>query len=65
MRIRRETPGSLVVLADGRYAVTGPVLAIGAREDLTTWAKRRLANADPEGRGWWQGVIGALGADRF
>ena len=65
LRIRRDVPGSLVVLADGRYAVTGPVLAIGGREDLTDWAKRRLAVAEPEERGWWQGVIGALGADRF
>jgi cell volume regulation protein A len=64
LRERRDVPGALAVLDDGRYAVTGPQLAVGGREDVTDWAKRRLATAGPEERAWLQGVIGSLGADR-
>jgi potassium/hydrogen antiporter len=64
LRERRDVPGSLVVLEDGRYAVCGPVLAIGGREDLAGWAKRRLATGGDEEAGWWRGVVGSLGADR-
>ena len=31
LRIRRDTPGALVALADGRYAVTGPLIVVGSR----------------------------------
>jgi cell volume regulation protein A len=65
LRERRDVPGALVVLDDGRYAVTGPVLARGGREDLSDWAKRRFAGADGDERAWLQGVIGTLGADRY
>jgi hypothetical protein len=51
------------VLADGRYAITGPLAAVGSREDLTQWARRRLRQADPDERAWLQTVIGALAAD--
>jgi cell volume regulation protein A len=64
LRERRDLPGSLVVLEDGRYAVCGPVLGIGGREDLSAWAKRRLATGGDEEAGWWRGVVGSLGADR-
>jgi cell volume regulation protein A len=64
LRERRDVPGSLVVLEDGRYAICGPVLAIGGREDLSGWAKRRLASGGDEEAGWWRGVVGSLGADR-
>ena len=65
LRERRDIPGALVVLTDGRYAVTGPVLAVGGREDLAVWAKRRLASAEGDERPWLQGVIGTLGADLY
>ncbi|MGI8462574.1 MAG: potassium/proton antiporter [Solirubrobacterales bacterium] len=65
LRERRDVPGALLVLEDGRYGVSGPILAIGGREDLTDWAKRRLPTASAEERAWLQGMIGALGADRF
>ncbi len=65
LRDRRDLPGALALLEDGRYAVSGPVLAIGGREDLAAWAKRRLTGADNDERAWLQGVIGALGADRY
>jgi cell volume regulation protein A len=65
LRERRDTAGSLVLLADGRYAVTGPVLAVGSRDDVSTWAQRRLREVGPEERSWLQGVIGTLGAERY
>jgi cell volume regulation protein A len=63
LRIRRDEPGGLWVLADGRYAVSGPLGAIGSRSDLTEWARRRMRGSDADERGWLQNVIGALAAD--
>jgi potassium/hydrogen antiporter len=63
LRIRRDVPGGLWVLADGRYAVTGPVAAIGGAKDLADWAARRLAAASADERAWLQTVIGVLAAD--
>jgi cell volume regulation protein A len=63
LRIRRDEPGGLWVLADGRYAVTGPVAAVGGAKDLSAWAARRLAVAGPDERAWLQTVIGVLAAD--
>jgi potassium/hydrogen antiporter len=61
LRTRRDVPGALVVLDDGRYAVSGPTLAVGSREQLTTHARRRLRlAADDRERAWWEEVIGAL-----
>ncbi|MDX6699713.1 MAG: potassium/hydrogen antiporter [Solirubrobacteraceae bacterium] len=63
LRIRRDVPGTLAVLDDGRYAVTGPVMALGGRDDVAAWARRRLRDADEDERAWLQNVIGALAAD--
>jgi cell volume regulation protein A len=63
LRIRRDAPGGLWLLADGRYAVTGAVAAVGGASDLSAWAVRRLAIAGPDERAWLQTVIGALAAD--
>jgi len=65
LRIRRDVPGALVVLADGRYAVTGPVVAVGGREALREYAQRRLRSlaTDDDERGWLQNVVGALAAE--
>ncbi|HYP47844.1 MAG TPA: potassium/proton antiporter [Thermoleophilaceae bacterium] len=61
LRTRRDTRGALVALADGRYAVTGPVLAVGAAGQLQRYARRRLRDAGSEAEhAWWQEVIGAL-----
>jgi potassium/hydrogen antiporter len=61
LRTRRDEPGALVALADGRFAVTGPLLAIGPAGDLQGVARRRLARAStPAERAWWQEVVGAL-----
>jgi potassium/hydrogen antiporter len=65
LRIRRDVPGALVALEDGRYAVIGPLVAVGGRQSLATWATRRLRRldgGDPE-RAWLQNVVGALAAD--
>ena len=60
LNTRWDVPGALVVLEDGRYAVTGPHVLVGAREQVQWHARRRLrtAGSDAE-RAWWQEVIGA------
>jgi len=65
LRIRRDTPGALVALADGRYALTGPLVVVGSRRDITQFATRRmrrLPRESPE-RPWLQNVIGAMASD--
>jgi hypothetical protein len=49
------------VLADGRYAVTGPSLAVASADLLGRYARRRAANATTgaEHR-WWDEVAAAL-----
>jgi cell volume regulation protein A len=63
LRIRRDEPGGLWVLDDGRYAVTGPLYALGTRLAVSDWARRRMRRADPDEKAWLQTVIGALAAD--
>jgi cell volume regulation protein A len=65
LRIRRDTPGALMALADGRYAVTGPLIVLGSRRDLTQFATRRLHQLphDAPERLWLQTVIGAMASD--
>jgi cell volume regulation protein A len=65
LRIRRDVPGALVALDDGRYAMVGPLVAVGSRQLLWSWSMRRLRrlpNDDSE-RAWLQNVVGALAAD--
>lgn len=65
IRTRRDTPGALVSLADGRFAVTGEgVVAIGSRDRLAQWARRRAdrLGIEPEARAWWEEVIGVMSA---
>jgi len=61
LRSRHDVPGALVVLDDGRYAVSGPLLAVGSAVQIQAHARKRLglAKGDAE-RAWWQEVIGAL-----
>jgi cell volume regulation protein A len=65
LRIRRDVPGALVALDDGRYAVVGPLVAVGGRQALWAWAMRRLRRlpSDDSERAWLQNVVGALAAD--
>jgi len=61
LRTRRDKGGALVSLTDGRYAVTGPTLAVGGAKQIQAYARRRLAReTDDTIRAWWQEVIGAL-----
>jgi cell volume regulation protein A len=64
LRMRRDEPGGLWVLADGRYAVSGPVGAVGGRRELNEWAVRRMRKVSVDERAWLQTVVGALAADR-
>ena len=60
LNTRWDVPGALVVLEDGRYAVTGPHVLVGAREQVQWHARRRLRTAATDAeRAWWQEVIGA------
>ena len=60
MRTRRDVPGALVILEDGRFAVTGPILMMGPPTQLQAQARRRLARSrDDAELSWWQEVIGA------
>jgi len=63
LRLRRDAPGSLVVLADGRYALCGPVLVIGARRQVTAWIERRMRVAGEAERAWLRTVLGAVATD--
>jgi potassium/hydrogen antiporter len=61
IRTRRDEPGAVVVLEDGRFAFTGPITAVGPPRDLRRAAERRLrmAPSDTE-QAWWREVIGAI-----
>jgi CPA2 family monovalent cation:H+ antiporter-2 len=65
LRIRRDRPGALVALEDGRYAVTGPLLIAGGRDDVTAYARRRATRAHADDRAWLQTIVGALAIDIF
>ena len=63
IRTRRDRPGALLALSDGRFAVTGEgVVAIGGRNLLARWCVQRadVAGLEPQARAWWQEVIGVL-----
>ncbi len=64
LRLRRDQSGGLWVLADGRYAITGRLAAVGSKGDLSTWARRRMRNAGAEEVVWLQDVIGALATEQ-
>ena len=61
LRTRRDEPGALVLLDDGRFGLSGPLLAVGPSGELQAFARRRLVNATSASeRAWWQEVVGAL-----
>jgi cell volume regulation protein A len=63
LRVRRDCPGGLFVLDDGRYALAGPVLAVGGRAQMSAWARRRMGRVSQDERAWLQTVIGALATE--
>jgi cell volume regulation protein A len=65
LRVRRDATGSLLLLADGRYAISSSeLLAVGGRHQLAAWAARRINRPSLSGQeiAWWQEVAGALAA---
>jgi hypothetical protein len=48
---RSDAPGALVRLADHRYALTGPTLAVGLRRQLDRYIQRRARHAG--GADWY------------
>ncbi|QEC48053.1 potassium/proton antiporter [Baekduia soli] len=63
LRLRRDEPGSLVVLQDGRYAVCGRILVIGARRQIVRWIEQQMRRASAEERAWLRTVLGAVATD--
>jgi potassium/hydrogen antiporter len=60
LRTRRDVPGALVILEDGRFAVCGPSLMMGPAGQVQAQARRRLIRATDDAEiAWWQEVIGA------
>ena len=65
LRVRRDFPGALLALADGRYAIASDgLLAVGGRRRLAEWAAGRIERSGqaPAERAWWQEVAGVLAA---
>jgi potassium/hydrogen antiporter len=64
LRTRRDgQPGALVLLADGRYGVSGSAVIIGGSREVQESARRKIRRAATDGeRAWWREVVGALAA---
>jgi potassium/hydrogen antiporter len=64
VRTRRDgVPGALVLLADGRYGVSGPTVTIGSPRQVRNAARRKIRHSSTEAeRAWWREVVGALAA---
>jgi cell volume regulation protein A len=61
LSLRRDAPGALVRLDDGRYAVTSPLLVVGSRDTVSEQARKRARETDDDGdAAWWQDVISAV-----
>ena len=63
LRVRHDVPAAVVVLADGRFAVTGPdLIAVGGRRNMTRWCAERAdrKTTSPQDRAWLQEAIGTI-----
>jgi len=62
LRTRRDEAGALVLLADGRFAVTGErIVALGGERQLLRYTRERIGRAETDqARAWWQEVAGAV-----
>jgi cell volume regulation protein A len=62
VRIRHDQPGALVVLEDGRFAVSSSgLVAVGSPPQIRAFAVRRIErSATRSERAWWQEVAGAV-----
>lgn len=58
---RPDAPGALVVLADRRYALTGPVLIVGSARQLAGYLRRRgVRHPSPAQDAWLLRVLSVL-----
>jgi cell volume regulation protein A len=58
---RPDIAGALLSLVDGRYAITGRLVAVGSARQLKRYARRRLRqDATATERDWYREVIGEL-----
>jgi cell volume regulation protein A len=64
LRTRRDgKPGALVLLEDGRYAVSGESVIIGGANHVQDAARRKIRQASTDAeQAWWREVVGALAA---
>ncbi len=64
LRTRSDVPAAVVVLADGRFAVTGPdLIAMGGRQNLVRWCGERAERTKSmQDRAWLQEAIGVIDA---
>ncbi len=65
LRTRSDAAAAVSVLADGRFAVTGPkLIAVGGRRNLARWCAVRAAREDlsDQDRAWLQEAIGVIDA---
>ena len=65
LRTRSDTPAAVVLLADGRFAVTGPdLIALGGRRNLARWCAERAERSATslQDRAWLQEAIGVFDA---
>jgi len=62
VRIRHDQPGALVVLDDGRFAVSSSgLVATGSPSQIRAFAVRRIDRSETRSeRAWWQEVAGAV-----
>lgn len=65
LRARSDVAAAVVVLADGRFAVTGPeLIALGGRGNLARWCSERAGREtiSAQDRAWLQEAIGVIDA---
>lgn len=65
LRTRSDTPAAVVLLADGRFAVTAPdLIALGGRRNLARWCAERAERSATslQDRAWLQEAIGVFDA---
>ncbi len=54
---RDEPPAALLMLADGRYAITGDRLAVGSARQLKLYVRRQLRRRGSEAeRAWFEAI---------
>jgi cell volume regulation protein A len=62
LRTRRDKPGALVALIDGRFAVTGPYVIVGGPRAIVRYIRERVnpLTTEEQEQAWWQEVAGVL-----